>query len=182
MAYLITFHEGWLLASLLLGFGMGWIAVVHRGQAVSKVTARWLAVLAAIMVCISAGALGPRPAGLLARPWTGHVCDLSGGLCCRIVAARSDCLTSCCGQLILSRTAIPPRPNPPFWRSAVSPIAAKLWTCRIAIHANMLKERALFSQGIPLCAKTRYDKMSGSERSGRSVKFIRCMRVIAVRG
>ena len=36
MAYLATFHWGWLLASLLLGLAMGWIAVVHRGQGVSK--------------------------------------------------------------------------------------------------------------------------------------------------
>jgi hypothetical protein len=50
MAYLATFHWGWLLASLLLGFAMGWIAVVHRGQGVSKVTARWLAALVAALV------------------------------------------------------------------------------------------------------------------------------------
>ena len=43
MAYLATFHWGWLLASLLLGLAMGWIAVVHRGQGVSKanVAAGW---------------------------------------------------------------------------------------------------------------------------------------------
>ena len=29
-------HWGWLLASLLLGFAMGWIAVVHRGQGVDR--------------------------------------------------------------------------------------------------------------------------------------------------
>ena len=40
MAYLATFHWGWLLASLLLGFAMGWIAVVHRGQGVSKPMSR----------------------------------------------------------------------------------------------------------------------------------------------
>jgi len=50
MAYLVTFLWGWLLLSLLLGFGMGWIAVVQRGQGVSKVAARWLAVLAAVLV------------------------------------------------------------------------------------------------------------------------------------
>ena len=50
MAYLVTFLWGWLLLSLLLGFAMGWIAVVHRGQGVSKVAARWLAVLAAVLV------------------------------------------------------------------------------------------------------------------------------------
>ncbi|MGA2290115.1 hypothetical protein [Bradyrhizobium sp.] len=50
MAYLATFYWGWLLASLLLGLAMGWIAVVHRGQGVSKVTARWLAALVAAWV------------------------------------------------------------------------------------------------------------------------------------
>ncbi|MGB9116290.1 hypothetical protein [Bradyrhizobium sp.] len=50
MAYLATFHWGWLLASLVLGFAMGWIAVVHRGQGVSKVMTRGLAVLVAALV------------------------------------------------------------------------------------------------------------------------------------
>ena len=50
MTYLAIFHWGWLLASLLLGFAMGWIAVVHRGQGVSKPVARGLAVLAAALV------------------------------------------------------------------------------------------------------------------------------------
>jgi hypothetical protein len=50
MAYLLMFHWGWLLASVLLGFAMGWIAVVQRGRGVSKVVARWLAALAAVLV------------------------------------------------------------------------------------------------------------------------------------
>ena len=50
MAYLATFLWGWLLASLLLGLAMGWIAVVQRGEGVSKRTARWLAALAAVLV------------------------------------------------------------------------------------------------------------------------------------
>ncbi len=50
MAYLAVFHWGWLLASFLLGFAMGWIAVVHRGPGVSKVMARWLAALVAALV------------------------------------------------------------------------------------------------------------------------------------
>jgi hypothetical protein len=50
MTYLATFHWGWLLASLLLGLAMGWIAVVHRGQEVSKRTMRWLSVLAVVLV------------------------------------------------------------------------------------------------------------------------------------
>jgi hypothetical protein len=50
MVYLATFHWGWLLGSLLLGLAMGWIAVVHRGQGVSKRTAQWLAALAVALV------------------------------------------------------------------------------------------------------------------------------------
>ncbi len=50
MAYLAMFHWGWLLAALLLGFGMGWIAVVHRGPGVPKVWARGLGVFAAALV------------------------------------------------------------------------------------------------------------------------------------
>jgi uncharacterized membrane protein YjjP (DUF1212 family) len=50
MAYLATFLWGWLLASLLLGLAMGWIAVVHRGQGVSTRMSRWLAVLVAALV------------------------------------------------------------------------------------------------------------------------------------
>jgi hypothetical protein len=53
MAYLATFHWGWLLAALVLGLAMGWIAVVHRGQGVSKLTARWLAVLVAALVALA---------------------------------------------------------------------------------------------------------------------------------
>ena len=59
MAYLATFHWGWLLASLLLGFAMGWIAVVQRGQGVSKRMARWLAVLAAALVAAALARLVP---------------------------------------------------------------------------------------------------------------------------
>ena len=36
MAYLAAFNWGWLLASLLLGLAMGWIAVVHRGPATRR--------------------------------------------------------------------------------------------------------------------------------------------------
>ena len=50
MAFLVTFYWGWLLASVLLGLAMGWIAVVHRGQGVSKLTSRWLAALAALLL------------------------------------------------------------------------------------------------------------------------------------
>jgi hypothetical protein len=59
MVYLATFHWGWLLASLLLGFAMGWIAVVHRGQGVSKRLARGLAVLVAALVAAALARVVP---------------------------------------------------------------------------------------------------------------------------
>ena len=59
MGYLVTFQWGWLLLSLLLGFAMGWIAVVQRGQGVSKAVARWLAVLAAALVASALARLIP---------------------------------------------------------------------------------------------------------------------------
>src|ERR1700736_3794690 len=63
IAYLATFLWGWLLAALLLGFAMGWIAVVHRGQGVSRVTSRWLAALVAVLVAVALARLIPGRAG-----------------------------------------------------------------------------------------------------------------------
>jgi hypothetical protein len=59
MAYLVTFHWGWLVGSLLLGLAAGWVAVVQRGQGVSKVTARWLSVLVAALVAVALARLVP---------------------------------------------------------------------------------------------------------------------------
>jgi hypothetical protein len=59
MVYLVTFHWAWLLGALLLGLGMGWIAVVHRGPIVSKVVARWLAALVAALVALSLARVVP---------------------------------------------------------------------------------------------------------------------------
>jgi hypothetical protein len=59
MAYLMMFHWGWLLASFLLGLAMGWIAVVQHGEGVSKVAARWLALLLAIVVGLAAAKIVP---------------------------------------------------------------------------------------------------------------------------
>ena len=59
MTYLATFHGGWLIASLLLGLGMGWIAVVHRGKAVSRRTSQWLAGLAAVLLAVALARLSP---------------------------------------------------------------------------------------------------------------------------
>lgn len=59
MLYLATFFWGWLLASLLLGLAMGWIAVVHRGRAVSRKLSRWLALLTAALVAASLAQVVP---------------------------------------------------------------------------------------------------------------------------
>src|ERR1700738_463372 len=59
MAYLVMFHWGWLLLSLLLGFAMGWIAVVQRGQGVSKRMACWLALLVAALVAAALARVVP---------------------------------------------------------------------------------------------------------------------------
>ena len=59
MAYLAVFHWAWLLASLLLGLAMGWIAVVHRGPGVTKVTRRWLALVAVRLVAAALTRLVP---------------------------------------------------------------------------------------------------------------------------
>ena len=59
MTYLVTFHWGWLVGSLLLGLAAGWVAVVQRGQGVSKVTARWLSVLVAALIAVALARLVP---------------------------------------------------------------------------------------------------------------------------
>jgi hypothetical protein len=59
MVYLATFYWGWLLASLLLGLAVGWIAVVHRGRSVSKPLTRWLALLAAALVAVALARVVP---------------------------------------------------------------------------------------------------------------------------
>jgi hypothetical protein len=62
MIFLATFHWGWLLATLLLGFAMGWIAVVHRGHGVSKQLTRSLAALVAVLFAAAlARAIPGRP-------------------------------------------------------------------------------------------------------------------------
>ena len=53
MAYMIAFHWGWLLACLVLGFCMGWVAVVTHARPVPQ---RWiiaLGVLAAGLVALA---------------------------------------------------------------------------------------------------------------------------------
>jgi hypothetical protein len=63
MAYLMTFHWGWLLGSALLGFAMGWIAVVHRARGVTRPASRWIAALVAALVALALARLVPGRAG-----------------------------------------------------------------------------------------------------------------------
>jgi hypothetical protein len=59
MIFLAIFDWSWLVLALLLGFAMGWIAVVHRGHGVSKPLARWLAVLVAALLAAALARVVP---------------------------------------------------------------------------------------------------------------------------
>ena len=58
MAYLTTFYWGWLLGSALLGFAMGWISVVQRGEGVSRTLRWWLSALVAALARVVPGRFG----------------------------------------------------------------------------------------------------------------------------
>ena len=53
MGYLIAFHLSWLVASALLGFGMGWISVVTRARPVTRRLMALLSVLVAALVALA---------------------------------------------------------------------------------------------------------------------------------
>ena len=59
MTALATLLWGWLLGAFLIGFGMGWIAVVYRGPSVPRVWIQRLSVLAVIIVGIAVAKLVP---------------------------------------------------------------------------------------------------------------------------
>lgn len=59
MGALVGFSWGWLLAALLLGFAMGWIAVVHRGDGLSKAAARWVVAVALVLLGLALARLVP---------------------------------------------------------------------------------------------------------------------------
>jgi hypothetical protein len=69
MVFLVMFHWGWLLASLLLGLAMGWIAVVQRGEGVPGKLSRWLAALAAALVAASIARIVPGRFGYWLDLW-----------------------------------------------------------------------------------------------------------------
>jgi hypothetical protein len=79
MAFLLGFHWGWLLGSLLLGLAAGWVAVVHRGKGVSKVLVRWLAMLALVLVAAALARVVPgRPGYWLDLGLVMLACYLAG--------------------------------------------------------------------------------------------------------
>lgn len=79
MAFLLVFHWGWLLGSLLLGLAAGWIAVVHRAKGVSKVAGRWLAALALVLVTAALARVVPgRPGYWLDLGLVMFACYLAG--------------------------------------------------------------------------------------------------------
>jgi hypothetical protein len=59
MIYLAMFHWGWLVGALLIGFCMGWIAVVYRGPSVSRAWIQRLSVLAVVIVGIAIAKVVP---------------------------------------------------------------------------------------------------------------------------
>lgn len=52
MVHVAQFFWGWLLASLLLGFAMGWISVVQRGEGVAGAWGRALWALVGVLVAL----------------------------------------------------------------------------------------------------------------------------------
>lgn len=53
MAYVLSFHWGYLIAALLFGFAMGWIAVVYRGYSIPSRAAPWLGLAIAALLAVS---------------------------------------------------------------------------------------------------------------------------------
>lgn len=53
MSYIFAFHWGYLIAALLLGFGMGWIAVVYRGRSIPRRAAPWLGLAVLALLAVS---------------------------------------------------------------------------------------------------------------------------------
>ncbi|MGL6059141.1 MAG: hypothetical protein ACRC1G_00445 [Bradyrhizobium sp.] len=59
MVHVAQFFWGWLLASLLLGFAMGWISVVQRGVGVVGAPGRALWALIGILIALSVWGIVP---------------------------------------------------------------------------------------------------------------------------
>lgn len=56
---IITLHWPWLVAALLLGLAMGWIAVVHRSEGMSWTSLKRAGSILAVLVLLALGRLVP---------------------------------------------------------------------------------------------------------------------------
>jgi membrane protease YdiL (CAAX protease family) len=63
MMAMANFYGGWLLGALLLGFAAGWIAVVQRGEGLSRNAVMGLGGVAAVLVGLSLARIVPGRAG-----------------------------------------------------------------------------------------------------------------------
>ena len=92
MAYVAQFFWGWLVASLLLGFAMGWISVVQRGEGVTGATGRALWALVGVLVSLAIAQIVPgRPGywldlGLIMFGFYLVGCTVGSGARARVVA------------------------------------------------------------------------------------------------
>ena len=59
MIHVAQFFWGWLLASLLVGFAMGWISVVQRGEGVTGAPGRALWALVGVLLALAIGRIVP---------------------------------------------------------------------------------------------------------------------------
>ncbi len=94
MAYVVQFFWGWLLASLLLGFAMGWISVVQRGGGITGAPGRALWALVGILLGLAVGRIIPGRFGywldLLLVMFGLYLVGCTAGSCLRAwVVARS---------------------------------------------------------------------------------------------
>ncbi|RTL52521.1 MAG: hypothetical protein EKK40_07440 [Bradyrhizobiaceae bacterium] len=53
MTYLFVFNWGWMVGAALIGFGMGWIAVVRRSDGLSRMALRRIGLALAVLLVIS---------------------------------------------------------------------------------------------------------------------------------
>jgi hypothetical protein len=69
MIDLLAFDWGWLAGATLLGLAAGWIAVVQRGPAISRIAAAWLSVVALVVLGAAFAHLVPGRAGYWLDLW-----------------------------------------------------------------------------------------------------------------
>jgi len=54
MSYFVTYHWMWLAGAAVIGFGMGWIAMVQRGTGLSMLTLQIAAAILVLAIALSA--------------------------------------------------------------------------------------------------------------------------------